>query len=415
MILNFDKNLPFVEGVSLNEIILNVDTPFYLYSQKSISDSYNKLKKSLNAKIFFAVKANSNQSIISIMKSLGAGADVVSGGELKRALTAGVNPNNIIFEGVGKSVDDIKYAIDKNIRQINIESLDELLIINNIANSLSKKANIGIRVNPDINAETLDKITTGRKTDKFGITENLIPEVCEQIKKMQNVNFKGISSHIGSQIHNLKIFEEVFKKINKISNIIESCGLSFKFLDLGGGFGVNYKEEKEFDLENFSNLIKKYYDNTKYEISFEPGRYLVAKSGILITKILNKKTNGSKNYLITDAGMQTFLRPSLYNAFHKIIPISKENNGKKNYTIAGPICESSDILAKDIEMPNQDIGNYLAICDVGAYGFVMASNYNSISLPAEVLINNNNYSIIRKKEKISSVIEKDIVPNWLKN
>ena len=414
MIISFKNNKPFVEGVALDDLVKSLQTPFYVYSQKSIKDSYNKLKNSLTKKIFFSVKANSNQAIISLMRSFGAGADVVSSGELKRALSAGIPPNKIIFEGVGKSIYDIKYAVQSNIRQINIESFEELKLIDTVGESFQRKINVGIRINPDIDSHTHDKISTGKKTDKFGINYNLIPEICLAIKKLKYIQLKGVSCHVGSQIHNIKIFEKVFNKMKKASEIIKANELSIDHLDLGGGFGVIYNKEKELNLEKLSYLISSIFKNAPYDISFEPGRYLVANAGIIITKILTTKINEEVNFLITDAGMQTLLRPAMYDAYHNIVALS-DNGNKKDYTIAGPICESSDILAKKISLPEQQTGNYLAICDTGAYGAVMSSNYNTKGLPAEILIHKNRFAIIRNNENISTIIARDKIPEWLKN
>ncbi len=415
MIISFKNDKPFIEGVSLDELTSAIETPFYLYSQKSITDTYKKLKDSLNTKIFFSVKANSNQAIISLMKSLGAGADVVSAGELERALRAGMPPDKIIFEGVGKSLNDIEYAVHNNIRQINIESMEELNAINAVGQTLNKKIIIGIRLNPDIDSQSHYKISTGRKTDKFGIAFDLLPDLCSEIKKLEQIKLNGISCHIGSQIHEIKIFEEVFNKMKKATEIIKENDLSIDHLDLGGGFGVVYDDEKELNLKELSSLIGSIFKNTTYDISFEPGRYLVANAGVVITKILTTKINESVNYLITDAGMQTLLRPAIYNAFHNIIALTNIGNDKIEYAVAGPICESSDILAKKILLPQQQTGNYLAICDTGAYGAVMSSNYNTKGLPAEILISNDNFSVIRNHERVSSIIDRDIIPVWLKD
>ena len=415
MIILFKNEKPFIEGVCLDELTTTVETPFYLYSQKSITDAYKKLKDSLNTKIFFSVKANSNQAIISLMKSLGAGADVVSAGELERALRAGISPDKIIFEGVGKSLNDIEYAVQSNIRQINIESMEELNMINAIGQRLNKKIFIGVRLNPDIDSQSHDKISTGRKTDKFGITFDLLPDLCSEIKKSEQIQLNGISCHIGSQVHSIKIFEKVFNKMKKATKIIKENDLSIDHLDLGGGFGVVYDDEKELNLKELSSLISSIFKKTTYDISFEPGRYLVANAGVVITKILTTKTSESVNFLITDAGMQTLLRPAIYNAFHNIIALTNISNDKIEYTVAGPICESSDILAKKILLSQQQTGNYLAICDTGAYGAVMSSNYNTKGLPAEILVSNDSFSIIRNHEKISDIIARDIIPNWLRD
>ena len=355
MIISFKNDKPFIEGVCLDELTTAIETPFYLYSQKSITDAYKKLKDSLNTKIFFSVKANSNQAIISLMKSLGAGADVVSAGELERALRAGISPDKIIFEGVGKSLNDIEYAVHSNIRQINIESMEELNMINAIGQRLNKKIFIGVRLNPDIDSQSHYKISTGRKTDKFGITFDVLPDLCSEIKKSEQIQLNGISCHIGSQIHDIKIFEKVFNKMKKATEIIKENDLSIDHLDLGGGFGVVYDDEKELNLKELSSLISSVFKNTAYDISFEPGRYLVANAGVVITKILTTKTSESVNFLITDAGMQTLLRPAIYNAFHNIIALTNISNDKIEYTVAGPICESSDILAKKFYYPNNKL------------------------------------------------------------
>ena len=415
MTIVFNNRVPYVEGINLNELVKITPTPFYIYSQKSIEDAYAEIKNKLKKKIFYSIKANSNQAIIAFINSLGAGADVVSVEEMERALAAGIEPNKIIYEGVGKSQSDIINAIQKNIRQINVESLEELLQINTIGKNLNKKVNIGLRLNPDIDGNTHDKISTGRKTDKFGIDFNQLTKICPLIKSFNNIKLKGISCHIGSQIFELQIFKNTFIKMKKGLEILNSYGLTIEHLNLGGGFGISYDDTKNnFNFNDLADLINNIFPSPNFEISFEPGRYLVAKAGILITKIITTKYNNKTNYLITDAGMQTLLRPALYDAFHKIIPLS-QNNIKINYTIAGPICESSDVFSKNIILSEQKTGNYLAICDVGAYGSVMASNYNSKCLPAEIMICNKKYSIIRQQENISSLIQKDIIPKWIKN
>ena len=415
MSIYFKNNKPFVEGVCLDDIINSHSTPFYIYSQKGITETYKKLIENLNSEIFFSVKANSNQAILKLLNSCGAGADVVSVGELERALVAGFNPDKIIFEGVGKSKNDIEYAIEKNIRLINIESINELILVNSIGSRLHKKINIGIRLNPDIDGKTLNKISTGKKTDKFGINITQLNEIITIIKSCENINLKGISCHIGSQIHDLSIFKNVFQTMKKTANLLINEKINIEHVDLGGGFGVNYdKDSDDLDLNELGLLIKSTYYDASYKISFEPGRFLVAKSGILISRILTTKENGGINFLITDAGMHTLIRPAMYGAIHRIQPLKNLNKEKIIYTIAGPICESSDILVKNINLPKQEIDNYIAILDVGAYGAVMASNYNSRGMPKEFLIFNDQYSLIRNQESITETIKRDLIPNWLK-
>ncbi len=412
--LHYKNNQPYIEGVAVDDIIKTHVTPFYVYSQKAISKTYKELQNTLNAEIFYAVKANSNQAIIKFICSLGAGADVVSVGELKRALSAGVESQKIIFEGVGKSLEDILFAIEQNIRLINIESLEELHQINSIAIYINKKVNIGIRLNPNIDSQTLDQISTGKKTDKFGIAIDELSNIVTSIKQTNSLNLIGISCHIGSQIYHINVFEKIFKVMKNSAQKILQEGISIKYLDLGGGIGVQYMPtDPILNLEDLKNLISSNFSNVPYSISFEPGRYLVAKAGYLITKIVTTKKNGGVNYLITDAGMNTFIRPSLYKATHKIEAINCLSSTKTKYTIAGPICESSDVLAKNIVLPQQNRGDYLIIHDTGAYGAVMASNYNSRGLPTEILVNDSSFAVIYKPQTIEESIDRDIIPSWL--
>ena len=410
--ITYKNEIPFLEEQNLIELTNSVQTPFYVYSQKNISDTFLELKKILKKDIYFSIKANSNQAIISLLNKLGAGADVVSQEEMQRALTAGVSSDRIIFEGVGKSKSDITNAIHNNIRQINVESIDELQLVDTIANTLNKKPRIGVRVNPDIDAETLDKISTGRKTDKFGIDFHQLQETCEILNSLENIKFSGLSCHIGSQIFQIKTFEQTFKKMKQAVEIFQYNNLPIDYLNLGGGFGIVYDNNKnQLDINKLAILINDIYPNPSFKISIEPGRYLVAQAGYLVTKILISKQNGDVNFLITDAGMQTLLRPAMYNSFHKIIPFN-QNGIETTYTIAGPVCESSDILAKNIKLPSQTKDNFLIICDVGAYGSTMASNYNSKCLPAEILVNQNEYAVIRDHENIKTLIDRDKLPNW---
>ena len=414
MTIFFKDNQPFVEGVCINDLINSQATPFYIYSQEAITATYHKLKKALSSEIFFSVKANSNQAILKLMQSLGAGADTVSIGELERAVLAGFDPSKIIFEGVGKSQQDIEFAIQHNIRLINVESLEELQLINQLGQSLNKIINISVRLNPDIDGLTLDKISTGKKTDKFGITLDQLTEVIQLVQSSHHVNLKGISCHIGSQIYDIAIFEKVFTRMKKTASLILSYNIQINYVDLGGGFGVNYDDKtNELDITSINKLVHSIFDKEPYEISFEPGRYLIARAGIIITKILTRKKNGGIHYLITDAGMQTLIRPALYNIVHRVTALQNNSVHNDVYTVAGPICESSDIIAKDISLPDQQMGNHLVIHDTGAYGAVMASNYNSRGFPAEILIHKEKYFIIHHPEKITDIIKRDHIPSWL--
>ena len=414
MNIQIQNKIPFFEGVSINEITNSYNTPFYIYSQKIITDTYNFLQDNLSSEIFFAVKANPNQAILKLMKNCGAGADVVSIGEMHRALNVGFHPNKIIFEGVGKSKEDIEYAVEKNIRLINVESIGELGLVNQIGKNFNKIINVGVRLNPDIDGQTLDKISTGKKTDKFGIPLHQLKNIISLMQTYNYISLKGISCHVGSQIHDISIFEKIFETMKDAAEIALSSGIELEHVDLGGGFGVNYeKDQNEININDLKKLIVKFFNDVPYKISFEPGRYLVAKSGIIITKILTTKENGGINFLITDAGMQTLIRPAMYGAQHRIEVLNDISKKDVRYTVAGPICESSDTLAKNIILPEQKINNYLVIYDTGAYGATMASNYNSRGIPAEVLVNESEFFIIHKEEKIFDIIKRDSIPNWL--
>ena len=318
MLIDYENNYLKIENVSITELSKKYSTPFYVYSTKIINQNYNKLRSNLNSNIYYSVKANSNQAFISLFSKLGAGADVVSGEELRRSLSADVKPSKIIFEGVGKSQNDIILAIKNNIKQINVESLEELELINIVSKNLNCKANIGIRINPDVEAETDNKISTGRKSDKFGINFIEIPEVIKKINNLKNIKFIGLSCHIGSQIFSLRVYENMFKKMKQAVNIFHENNLNIENLNLGGGMGFDYTKKKIFNINGLGKLVKKYFSNIPYNISFEPGRYLIAKSGTLITKIILIKS-GIKNFIVVDAGMNTFIRPALYNAFHNIL------------------------------------------------------------------------------------------------
>ena len=412
--LEFKNNLPFVEETSLNNIIKVCQTPFYLYSQKIITKKVEMTKKILGKNIFFSVKSNSNQAILKIMQSMDIGADVVSIGELKRSLNAGFHPRKIIFEGVGKSKDDLVYAINKNIRLINTESLNEIKLLERLASEKNKKVDVGVRLNPNIDGGTISKISTGKKTDKFGIAIDNIENIIEIIRDCKNINLVGISCHIGSQISNIEAYKNTFKEMKKAADKFISAGINIKHVDLGGGFHIQYSEkDPEFKIENVKKELDDCFSNSNYELSFEPGRYLIAEAGILVTSIINTKKNGGINYLIVDAGMNTLIRPAMYNAYHGIETINKNSENSQKYTIAGPICESADIFIKDISLPKQNIEDILIIKDVGAYGKVMSSTYNSRPLPSEVLVNKENFAIIYSPDKIEKNIDEDIIPSWL--
>ena len=412
--LTYKNNDPYIEGTSLYDLVKVCQTPFYVYSQQKIINQVNKTKEILGNNIFYSIKSNSNQAILKLMNSLDIGADVVSVGELKRALEAGFDPNKIIFEGVGKSDQDLLYAIHKNIRLINTESLEEIKLLDNLANEKNKIVDIGVRLNPDVDGETLSKISTGKKTDKFGIEFDNIDKIIKLVKSCKSLNLIGISCHIGSQISKNEAYKNTFSQMKMAADKFIESGINIKHVDLGGGFHVKYEDsDPDFNIKKVKEELDNCFTQTNYELSFEPGRYLIAEAGVIVTSIITIKNNGGVDYLIVDAGMNTLIRPAMYGAHHEILAIDVKSEEIIDYAIAGPICESSDVFLKNIKLTKQKIGNLLVIKNTGAYGKVMSSNYNSRPLPSEILVNNDNYAIIYSPEKIEKTIEADIIPSWL--
>ena len=405
--INYKRNKLSVENKYVLKIAKNNQTPFYLYSAKAIKDNFEqfcRVFKKINPLICFSVKSNSNPKILRMLKGLGAGADVVSGGELLKVLNAGISPKKIVFSGVGKSTDELKMAIKRKILLINAESYSEIALINKLSKSSKRKTSIGLRLNPDIDAKTLGKISTGRAEDKFGLSRKKLLEVCKNLKEFKHIQLNSLSVHIGSQI----LTDVPFKKTLKvIEEIIRKTKTHFKFIDLGGGFGISYSsKEKRIKLDKYSNLVDKFKKKYNCNIIFEPGRAIIGNTGILVSKIQYIKNSNSKSFVIIDAGMNDFMRPALYGAYHSIVPLIKsKGRSMKNLEFVGPICETSckfSSYKKYYKIKEED---YVAILDVGAYGSVLSSNYNTKPLPAEILIDNNHVKIIRKRQTLSEIIK----------
>ena len=405
--INYRGNKLSVENKYVLKIAKNNQTPFYLYSAKAIKDNFEqfcRVFKKINPLICFSVKSNSNPKILRILKGLGAGADVVSGGELLKVLNAGISPKKIVFSGVGKSTDELKMAIKRKILLINAESYSEIALINKLSKSSKRKTSIGLRLNPDIDAKTLGKISTGRAEDKFGLSRKKLIEVCKNIKEFKHIELNSLSVHIGSQI----LTDVPFKKTLKvIEEIIKKTKTHFKFIDLGGGFGISYSsKEKRIKLNNYSNLVNKFKKKYNCNIIFEPGRAIIGNTGILVSKIQYIKNSISKSFVIIDAGMNDFMRPALYGAYHSIVPLIKsKGQSMKNLEFVGPICETSCKFSSYKKYYRLKEEDYVAILDVGAYGSVLSSNYNTKPLPAEILIDNNHVKIIRKRQTLSEIIK----------
>ena len=396
----------FIENTSVLHIAKKNKTPFYLYSEKQIKENYlNFVKtfKDINPLICFAAKANTNITILKMLGRLGSGADVVSGGELLKALKAGIKPNKIVFSGVGKTEEELKLAIRKKILLINVESESEAVLINKIGKKINRIISIGFRLNPNVDAKTHKKISTGKAENKFGVSIKNFFSFYKEIKKYKNIKIDALSVHIGSQI----LSDAPYKKVLGILlKVIKDLNIKLKYIDLGGGFGSRYsKKDKLINLNNYAKLVYNFKKKLGCSIIFEPGRSLVGNTGILVSKIQYIKKGLNKNFIIIDAGMNDFMRIALYDASHNIIPIVKTN--KKNQApieFVGPICETTCKFAKYRNYQKIEEGDFVAITDVGAYGSSLSSNYNTKPLIAEILASKNNFKIIKKKQDLLKLI-----------
>ncbi len=396
-----------VEELNVIKITKTVRTPFYIYSKKNIVQNYKNFYgtfKNVKPLICFSVKANSNLGVLKVLKKLGSGADVVSGGELLKAIKSGINPNKIVFSGVGKSHEEIELAVKKRILLINVESESEANLINKISEKNKVKTRIGIRLNPDISAATHRKISTGKADDKFGLTRKKLVSFCNQIDKLRGLKLEAISVHIGSQILSDKPFKKILKVLEDVMN---DTNIIFKFVDLGGGFGIPYNsKEKKINIKNYSTLVEKFQKKFDCQIIFEPGRAIVGNAGMLISKVQFLKEGKNKIFVILDAGMNDFMRPALYDANHQIVPVLKKNSfSKKNIEFVGPICESACKFIKYKKYQKINENDFVAILDVGAYGSSLSSNYNTRPLPTEILVEKNKFKVVRKRQSISELIK----------
>ena len=410
-----DENLTS-ENVSIADITTEVQTPFYCYSANAFKNNFNTLKnafKEINPKICYATKSNSNLSILNLLQKEGAGADVVSVGELKKSLIAGIKPDDIVFSGVGKTSDEIEFAIINKIFQINAESTSELNTINKIAQKLGTLQQVGIRINPDVTGKTHENISTGGIGDKFGIPFSEVKDLFLNNEHFENIDISGIAFHIGSQIHDIEPFKKVFQKTGELIKEINKNKQIIKVLDIGGGFGVDYENnQKEFPIEEYAELVKNSFDTKNLTVVIEPGRSISWDTGILVTKVLYIKKHGEKKFIITDCGMNDLMRPALYDGYHKILPLAETKNTEKISTdIVGPICESTDRLFSSNEFYDVKEGDLLAILNSGAYGSSMSSNYNVRPLVDEILIDKDNYNIIRNRQSFEESIAQEIKIN----
>jgi diaminopimelate decarboxylase len=395
-----------IENINFRSLVQKYGTPAYCYSYSKLKENINNFKqnfKSFSPLICFSVKSNTNLNIIKEIKKFGLGADVVSKGELMLALKAGVSPNKIVFSGVGKTNEEINFAIEKKILLINAESKSEIQEINKIAKQKRKIVQVGIRLNPNTDAKTLKQISTGKSENKFGVNSKTFYELVNYCKNSKNISLQCLSVHIGSQILDHKPYEKMLKAV---SNIINKTNHKFKFVDLGGGMGISYSNKiKKLNYKKYNLAIKNFLKKHDTKIIFEPGRSIIGNTGTLISKIIYIKDGGAKKFIILDAAMNDLMRPALYGAVHKILPVDKSNSVSRNaYEFVGPICESTDkfvTLKKFQKLKEKDL---VAICDVGAYGMSLSSNYNLRPKAVELLIKGRKIKIIKNRQKHTDLI-----------
>lgn len=394
-----------IEDIPVIDLAKEYGSPLFIYSAKEIERSFQSYKEEIRDQdlICYAVKANSNINILKLLAGLGSGFDVVSGNELKRCLLAGADKRKIVFSGVGKSYDEIKFAIENDILSINIESLGEFERILEISKKLNKPINCALRVNPDIKIDSHKYIETGTKTSKFGLDMESVNKISELSKDNDFVNITTVACHIGSQISDENLILKSLDYVRDIADQLSADGHDLKFLDIGGGLGIQYKDEDKGDPKILLTEVKNKLKNSHYQLILEPGRSIVGTSGILLTKVEYIKEAGEKKFAIIDAGMNDLIRPSLYEAWHQVKEVERSEANMETYDLAGPVCETGDVLAKDRNLriePN----DYLAFMDVGAYGSVMSSNYNSRLKPQEILVTKDAVKVIKKKESFEDLI-----------
>ena len=406
--INYKNNQLYIEEISVNELAKEFETPLYIYSKNHFIKQYRDFEnafRNVNHKIFYAMKSNFNLSVINTFVKLGSGIDANSEGELFRALKTGIDTSNIILTGVGKTKNEIKLGLEKNVLMIKAESEEEIELINKIAGGMNKVARVAIRVNPDVDAKTHPYISTGLSSNKFGVDSQTALSIYKRRKDFPNIELTGIDMHIGSQITSIGPFVEAVEKLSELYFEIEKDGLKLSHFDVGGGIGVQYNDEDSFTINQFAEHTIPLFKKLNCEIIFEPGRFLTANGGILVTEVLYNKKNGDKNFVIIDAAMNDLLRPSIYEAYHHIQPIRKLDVRKIiTADILGPVCETGDYFARGRKIPESNSGELLGIMSTGAYGMVMTSNYNARRRGAEILVDGNKYHVVRSRETFEHLI-----------
>ncbi len=407
------------EELPLDELAAVVGTPAYIYAANPIRDRFRAFSHAFRhrrALFCYALKANSNLAIVRLLAAEGAGADTVSGGEISRALAAAVPPQRIVLAGIGKTDEEIRQALTAGILQLNVESVPELLRIDEIARAMGRRAPVALRVNPDVAAETHDHISTGRRDDKFGIDYALAGDVYRLAAGLEGIAPVGLHLHIGSQITELASFERAYARAVDLFRELQAAGLPLRRLDLGGGFGVRYQDEQAIDPRELAALVDRLTGTLDCELIFEPGRLFVAEAGVLLARVLYLKETDTRRFLVLDAGMNTLIRPMLYGARHEILPVHDAGEGELiPMDVVGPICESTDVFARGRHLPSLGRGDLVVLTGAGAYGAVMASNYNSRPSAAEVLVDGRRYAVIKPRRDATAQFADEVVPAWLED
>lgn len=408
----------YAEDVPLADVAAAVGTPVYVYSAGAMRGRLGRFTRAFadqRAMVCYALKANSNLAVIRTLAAEGAGAEIVSGGELERALAAGVPPARIVFSGVGKSRDEMAAALDADIAQFNVESVPELMALGEVAAERKRIAPIALRINPDVAAETHEKISTGRRQDKFGIAYDQALEVYGLAARLPGIRIVGLHLHIGSQILSLAPFEGAYRRGLALVEELRQAGIGLERLDLGGGFGTRYRDESELDLEGYADLVRRLTAGLDLELLFEPGRYVVAEAGVLVARVLYVKAGAERPCLVLDAGMNNLLRPALYDAFHAILPLAEPTSGVNHLQVdvVGPICESTDVFARARSLPPLGADDWVAFTAAGAYGAVMASDYNSRPRAAEVLVEGHRWAVVKPRAEPAVQFADETLPTWL--
>ena len=407
----------FCEEIPVEQIAREVGTPFYLYSHRTLRHHYRVFDSAFEEIphiVCFSAKSNPNTSILHLFAHEGGGIDIVSGGELYRALKAGVDPGKVVYSGVGKRDDEIDYALKTGILMFNVESVQELESINRRAEMMGVRAGVGLRVNPDVDPQTHPHISTGLKENKFGIDIEAAITAYRNADALKHLDIKGVSCHIGSQVTKVSPFIDALKRLKELIRQLRSEGISVRYLDLGGGLGITYDRETPPQPSEYARAIIDASRDLDCTFIFEPGRVIVGNAGILVTRVLYTKENEGKRFLIVDAGMNDLIRPSLYGSYHQILPVIQRNRKEIVADVVGPICESGDFLAKERCIPAPDRGEILAVMSAGAYGFAMSSNYNSRPRVPEILVRDDCWDVIRQRESYEDLIHGEKIPDFMK-